>query len=168
MSGKQRIHIIGGSGSGKSYIAEKISSVLDIKYYNLDDIFWDNSSDTYGKKANPETRSLKLGEILSKEEWIIEGVYYGWLRQSFEKADIIFILKPSIYLQHKRVIFRFLKRKAGLLRSKKRETIKSLLNLIKWNYKYNKIDIPKIIDLLNEFKNKVVVVKDNEEILKYL
>jgi adenylate kinase family enzyme len=164
----RRIHIIGGSGSGKSYIAQKLSSQIDIETYDLDNIFWDNSFDTFGKKANPEVRDFKLGEIISRDAWIIEGVYYAWLQRSFEKADAIFILKPSIYLQHKRVILRFLKRKIGVIKSKKKETIIGLFNLIKWNHKYNKFDIPKIIDLLYDFKGKIIIVEDNEEILKYV
>lgn len=163
----RRIHIIGGSGSGKSYIAQKLSSQLNIETYDLDNIFWDNNSATFGKRANPEIRDFKLGEIVSRDAWIIEGVYYGWLRRSFEKADIIFILKPSIYLQHKRVILRFLKRKMGFIKSKKKETITGLFNLIKWNHKYNKTDIPKMLDLLDDFKGKVITVEDNEKILKY-
>ena len=35
--------------------------------------------------------------ILSKESWIIEGVYYSWLQDSFIKADVVFILKPNVF-----------------------------------------------------------------------
>lgn len=48
----KKIHIIGGSGSGKTYIADRISEKLDIKTYDLDELFWDNSADSYGTKAD--------------------------------------------------------------------------------------------------------------------
>ena len=37
----RKIHIIGGPGSGKSYIAKKLSTLYNIKAYDLDDLFWD-------------------------------------------------------------------------------------------------------------------------------
>ncbi|RKN60048.1 hypothetical protein [Paenibacillus ginsengarvi] len=43
-----RIHIIGGSGSGKSYIAALLSDKLRIPHYDLDVIFWDHQSNEYG------------------------------------------------------------------------------------------------------------------------
>lgn len=43
-----KIHILGGPGSGKSYIAAKISSRFKIPSYELDTIFWDNDSKEYG------------------------------------------------------------------------------------------------------------------------
>lgn len=35
-----RIHILGGAGCGKSFIAEKLKEQLGIPHYDLDDIFW--------------------------------------------------------------------------------------------------------------------------------
>ena len=52
-----KIHIIGGSGSGKSYLAKKLAKELYIPYYDLDNIFWDNSKDSYGNKNDEETRN---------------------------------------------------------------------------------------------------------------
>lgn len=49
-----KVHIIGGPESGKSYLANLISNQTNIKNYNLDDIFWDNTSNTFGIKAEYE------------------------------------------------------------------------------------------------------------------
>ena len=37
-----KIHIIGYSGSGKSYLADKLSQKYRIKHYDLDNLMWDN------------------------------------------------------------------------------------------------------------------------------
>jgi adenylate kinase family enzyme len=37
----RKIHIVGGPGSGKSYIARRLSTLYNINSYDLDDIFWD-------------------------------------------------------------------------------------------------------------------------------
>lgn len=34
-----KIHIIGGSGTGKYYVAEKVSEKFNIPHYDLDNIF---------------------------------------------------------------------------------------------------------------------------------
>ena len=78
-----KIHIIGCSGSGKTYLAEALSKQYDIPHFDLDDIQWDNSAAGYGVKRPPEERAALLQEILAKPDWIIEGVYHKWVRQSF-------------------------------------------------------------------------------------
>ncbi|OEF98817.1 hypothetical protein BHF71_10850 [Vulcanibacillus modesticaldus] len=94
-----KIHIIGGPGSGKSYIGEELSKNLNINRYDLDDIFWDNKSKTYGNRNSSEKRNRDLEKILKEQSWIIEGVYFSWLNESFNKADYIFVLKPNVYLR---------------------------------------------------------------------
>jgi adenylate kinase family enzyme len=74
-----KIHIVGGPGSGKTYLAECLSTQLGISSYELDDIFWDNTDDCYGVKAEIQQRQNNLLQIVSQEKWIVEGVYYDWL-----------------------------------------------------------------------------------------
>lgn len=45
-----KIHIIGGSGSGKTYLADKLSKEYGITHYDLDELQWDNKADSYGVK----------------------------------------------------------------------------------------------------------------------
>ena len=72
---RTKIHIIGGPGSGKSYIAKIVSEKLAIPHLDLDDIFWDKSPG-YGNKADEETRNAELEHFLAQPTWIVEGVYY--------------------------------------------------------------------------------------------
>lgn len=57
-----KIHIIGGSGSGKTYLAEQLAKKYGIRHYDLDALQWDNDADTYGVKRSKEER----GELLEK------------------------------------------------------------------------------------------------------
>lgn len=45
-----KIHIIGCSGSGKTYLANKLSKKYNISHFDLDDIQWDNNAKEYGKR----------------------------------------------------------------------------------------------------------------------
>ena len=88
-----KIHIIGCSGSGKTYLANALSKKYNISHFDLDDIQWDNNAKEYGKKRTLDERNALLQEILyNNDEWIIEGVYYAWVHQCFDEADKIYVL----------------------------------------------------------------------------
>ena len=126
-----KIHIIGCSGSGKTYLAKALSKKYNIPHFDLDDIQWDNNAQTYGTKMPIEKRDALLRERLLNNDWIIEGVYYAWVQQSFDEADIIYVLDMPRYLYKSRIIIRSIKRKFGIQKGK-RETLKSVYNLLKW------------------------------------
>jgi adenylate kinase family enzyme len=168
MKNIKRIHIIGGAGSGKTHAACRISEKLGIRAYDLDNIFWDNTDKSYNQKAIPEVRDQKLKEILLNESWIIEGVYFKWLKESFQQADVIILLIPNYAICTLRIISRFIQRKIGIVPSKKKETIKGLIELIKWNQRYNKEDIPDIVALLKPYRDKVKVFSKADEAVDYV
>ena len=118
-----KIRIIGCSGSGKSYLAKKLSQKHNIPHFDLDDLQWDNTQNSYGVKMPVEKRNQMLNDILIKPDWIIEGVYYGWVQQSFADADIIYVLDVPKRLYKARIIRRFIRRKFGIEKGKK-ETFK--------------------------------------------
>ena len=91
-----KIHILGGAGSGKSYIAKQLSQQFHIPYYDLDDLFWDRNANEYGIKTPEKERDLALKAILLNNDWIIEGVYIDWLKPSFHAANKIFVLMPPL------------------------------------------------------------------------
>lgn len=74
--------------------------------------------------------------IVSRDGWIIEGVYYQWCAPSFEAADFIIALMPSIWIRHWRVVRRFLSRKADRFPSK-RESLADLWRLLRWSHAYD-------------------------------
>ena len=108
-----------------------------------------------------------LQKILEKDDWIIEGIYYKWLEQSFKNADIIHILDLPKYIYKFRIIKRFIKRKLKLEAGKK-ETLKSLLDLLKWTDEFQNEDMKEIIKILEKYKEKVHFIKDKKEIKKIL
>lgn len=162
-----KIHIIGCSGSGKTYLAKALSNKYNNPHFDLDDVQWDNRADSYGVKNSPQKRNELLQEILANEQWIIEGVYYKWVGLSFEEADTIYVLDMPKYLYKSRIIIRFLKRKLGLEKGKK-ETIKSVRALLKWTDTFQDKNMSEIRKILEAYQEKVIWIKSKKEIKDFI
>lgn len=158
-----RIHIIGCSGSGKTYLAKKLSVKYNIPCYDLDNLQWDNESESYGIKMEPAKRNALLQEILKQENWIIEGVYYKWVGDCFHDADIIYLLKIPPYIYKYRILKRFVRRKLKL-ESGKKETLSSVVNLIRWTDEFETINMKEIEKMLKPYKRKVHYLRNNRQI----
>src|SRR5713226_7817180 len=61
---QQRIHIIGGPGSGKTSAGVALSHRFGLPHLNLDEIFWEWEAKTFGIKANPQVRDAALAEFI--------------------------------------------------------------------------------------------------------
>ena len=103
--------VVAGPGSGKTFLARKLSEQYRIPHYDLDDIQWDNFSEGYGTKRGSQERDSLLADILEKNDWIIEGIYYSWCTQCFEDADRIILLEVPRYKYRFRIIRRYVRRK---------------------------------------------------------
>ena len=163
-----KIHIIGCSGSGKTYLANALAKKYNIPHFDLDDIQWDNNAEGYGTKRPLEERNALLQEILNNNEWVIEGVYYAWVQQSFDEADKIYVLDMPRYLYKSRIIMRSIKRKLGIQQGK-RETLKSVYNLLKWTDTFQNKNLKEIKTILDKYESKVIWLsskKDVKEIIK--
>jgi len=158
-----KIHIIGASGSGKTYFANKLASKYGIKVTSLDDLFWDNSHGSYNVKRNAEERNAILEQILLGDDWIIEGVQYSWCDKCFETADIVYMLDMPQFLCRLRIVRRFIKRKLRR-NSRKNETLKSLVHLLKWTKKFYNVNLIEIREKLTHYQNKVVVLSSKNDI----
>lgn len=162
-----KIHIIGCSGSGKTYLAKRLSDRYQISHFDLDDIQWDNNANIYGVKRPLEEKIEMLQKVCTNKDWIIEGVYYAWVRQSFEEADVIYILDMPLFCCKVRIIWRFLKRKIDLEKGSK-ESLKSLHNLLKWTNVFQKKNMPEIKLVMEKYKEKVVYLKSSKEVKNIL
>ena len=162
-----KIHIIGCSGSGKTYLAKALSKKYNVPHFDLDDIQWDNNADGYGVKMPVEKRTELLNNILENEDWIIEGVYYAWVGKCFEDADKIYVLDIPKCVYTYRIIKRAIKRKLGLAKGKK-ETLKSVYNLLKWTDTFKNKNMVEIRKILSAYPDKTVLLKNSKDVQKVI
>ncbi len=72
--------IIGNSGSGKTWLAERLARGRDTPVIHLDNIFWQPGGFDL-KRPTQEVASL-IDSHLQEREWVVEGVF-GNLAQPF-------------------------------------------------------------------------------------
>ncbi len=162
-----KIHIIGGPGSGKTYLGKRMANHLSVPVCDLDNLFWDNKADNYNTKATEQDRANGLATVLAKPQWIIEGVYYSWLQTSFKEADVIIIIQSNDVVRNYRIIKRFIQRKLGFIQSKK-DNLKGLIALIKWGQAYSTEKIPEILKATEDYKAKRYFFKNADTAFDFL
>lgn len=140
---------------------------MGIPSYDLDELFWDRAANRYGAKALETERDARLTELVRQEAWIIEGVYYSWVEQSFDEADIIGVLRPPVLLRDLRILKRFLRRRLGLV-SAKHERLIDLYRLILWNHRYEAANLATALESIERYNGKILVCASAEDLIERL
>lgn len=88
-----RTLIVGNSGSGKSWLAERIASRLGALHVDLDSIHW-----LPGGYNAPRERSEALhllGEAAKADRWVIEGIYGSLINEVRNDSTALIWLCPD-------------------------------------------------------------------------
>ena len=148
-----KVRIIGGSGSGKSTLAQALGERRGVPVCDLDRLQWGGA---YGQRRPEAERAALLQEVLSQENWIIEGVYSAWTAETFAQADAICLLEPPLALCRRRVIRRYYRRKhQGTGHG---ETLRSLRALLRWMDTFQTRNLPAIREALAPYEGKTLRV----------
>ena len=130
-----KIRICGGSGSGKSYLAQKISRHTKITCTHLDHLRYDFSqTHKFIHKRSKKEFDKRVTKAASKSSWIIEGGYYNATKDTYEQSDIIMYLRPVFIKRIYHTIKRFITR----IRDKKYEGVGSFIRLSIYNFSTRK------------------------------
>lgn len=162
-----KIHIIGSIGSGKTTLAKMISEQLNVPHFELDNVVWIRLA-SGDKKRTDYDRDLYLQEIVNTQSWIIEGVHHKWISKSLEEADQIIFLDISLLKRRWRIIHRFIKQKFGVEKANYKPSLKTLKFLYNYNTVFEHKSKPEILSVLSDYKNKVVFIKNDQDIKHYL
>ncbi|MGG4491012.1 DNA topology modulation protein FlaR [Metabacillus idriensis] len=163
-----KIRLIGSVGSGKTTLARELSTILNIPYYQLDNVVWmrDHAGDI--KRTDAE-RDHYLHSIISSGNWILEGVHSEkWVSASFHQADWIILLDPRYSVRTYRIIKRFFLQKIRVENSNYEPTVKIFLNMFKWNRYFEEVGKPNFLQSYGNYKNKLLVISTDREAADYL
>lgn len=84
----KRIIIIGCPGSGKSTFARELQKRTNLPLYYLDMLYWNADRTTVPK----EEFRRRLGEVLQKDRWIIDGNYNSTMEMRMAVCDTVIVL----------------------------------------------------------------------------
>jgi adenylate kinase family enzyme len=97
---QQKIHLIGGPGSGKTSAGVALTHRFGLPHLDLDEIFWEREATTFGPQTAPQVRDAALAAFVAQRAWILEGAYVGsWLLPSFTAADAVIALRPAVWVR---------------------------------------------------------------------
>ncbi len=156
-----KIHIFGGPGSGKTTLASKLFVELKIPHYDLDFFRYKEEDTNYTLCEDEEVRDKKLKKVISKKSWITEGSYSDFAWPCFEKADIIIVLEPNLFVSNYRILKRFLHHKLGIKKRPKPERWRNLPGLLKWSHVVTYKKLPLMKERLKPISHKVIYLKKN-------
>jgi adenylate kinase family enzyme len=94
----ERIVIIGNSGSGKSYLAQRLGDHFGYPIVHLDELFWEPGS--FNSKRPKELVYAEIATLVQGKNWVVEGVFGELAQQFFANADqLIWLdLDPEVCL----------------------------------------------------------------------
>lgn len=157
----KRIMIIGCPGSGKSTFARALAAKTGLPLYYLDMMYWNPDRTT---KPKEEFRAA-LRETVALPEWIIDGNYGSTLEVRMEACDTVIFLDYPVEVCIAGVEER---------RGKPRPDMPWIetepdLEFIEFIKKYNEESRPKVIELLEKYKKKnIIIFKSRAEADEYL
>jgi len=99
----QRVHVIGGPGSGKTTLARRLSARLGAEAFDLDEVAYVGGA---GAERSPADRRVSLEAILAKPAWVTAGKYVSWIDGLLESADAIVWLDVSWRIAAWRIVVR--------------------------------------------------------------
>jgi len=101
-----RIAVIGATGSGKTTLAQRLGSVLDLKVIELDAHHW---MPDWSEKPWPEIRT-ELDPLTRQDNWIVDGNYSQLRDLIWPRSDTIIWLDYPFLQIFLRLFVRTLKR----------------------------------------------------------
>ncbi len=161
---KNRISIIGGSGTGKTTLADNLGKELNIPVYHIDGI---NHLENWEIRNKAERDKIIL-EKIKENKWIMDGTYRSTLKRRLEFSDFVIYLDYSTLAQIKGVLGRYIrnhgKERAEIPGCKERMSWKFLLVVLNWR-KNKRNEILEIINKLD--KDKILIFKNRRQLNKW-
>lgn len=160
----KRISIIGGSGTGKTTLANNLGKTLNLPVCHIDGI----EHFANWEKRNKEERDKIILEKINQEKWIIDGTYRSTLKQRLEKADLVIYLDYSSLAQLRGVLGRCIKEhgqeRPEIPGCKERMTKDFFFFVLFWR-KNKRVDVINSINQIDQ--EKVLIFKNRRQLNKW-
>ena len=151
----KKVIVIGCPGSGKSTVSRALHNKTGIPLYHLDMMYWNAEKTTVEKIVFLE----RLSAVLEKDEWIIDGNYGSTMELRMAACDTVIFLDYPL-----EVCLDGIRERRGKPRSDmpwiETEEDSEFIEFIK---NYNEQQKPKVLELLEKYSNKNIVIFKSRE-----
>lgn len=158
----KKVLVIGCPGSGKSTFARQLRDLTGLPLYYLD-MIWHKADKT---NVSREEFDQKLGEILKKECWIIDGNYQRTLELRLKECDTVFLMDFPTEICLIGAESRIGKKREDMpwVESEFDEEFKQ------WIMDFSQDILPKTYELLEKYKDekRIIIFKARCEIERFL
>lgn len=155
----KKVLIIGSPGSGKSTLAVQLAEQLNLPLIHLDKLNWISDDTTLSEMEF----DLALAEVLEKEQWIIDGNYNRTLSKRIEYADTIIWLDLPRVTCVCGILKRYLKSRLPKIQVYGNPD-KLEQEFLKFVWNFRNTNRPVILKILNENKNKnIIIIKNHQD-----
>ncbi|MDO9231641.1 MAG: AAA family ATPase [bacterium] len=161
----KKILILGSCGAGKSTLARKMQSILDIEIIHLDQHYWKPN----WTKTESEEWEKKVEELIKGERWIIDGNYRSTLDIRLPQSDtVIWLDFPRMTCLRRLLKRRLKKNRVDEISGCKERISFNLLKWVLWKFpRDNRKDIIKRLETIRKEKN-VFVLKSDRDVDEFL
>ncbi|WMJ22467.1 hypothetical protein RBG61_10780 [Paludicola sp. MB14-C6] len=155
-----KIYIIGIVASGKTTLAKKLSQQYNIPYYELDCIVYPKT-ETGRYKRCPNEQVEVINTINTSDNWIIEGTYRESCHLILDIADTIIFLDTPLWKRKIRILTRHIKQILHIELSHYKPSFHMLQCMYRWTKEFEN-DRFQFEQMLNQYQNKLVIIKSNK------
>ena len=148
----KKVIVIGCAGSGKSVFSRSFASVTDLPLYHLDNIWWREDGTTV-QRADFDAA---IGEILEKDEWIIDGNYRRTMERRMDACDTVIFFDLPVEVCIEGIKARKGKERPDMpWKDAPEDDDEEFMEFVR---SYNKTHRPHVMELLAKYSDKNIVV----------
>ena len=160
-----RVAVVGPIGVGKSVLAQRLGTLLQVRVYDFDDLYWRRD-----RERLPEDEwAALLDKILGEQRWILDGFPLSVSEEPLERADTVLFLdlprRTSIFSVVRRELTRRSRSRNG---SAQRARMFNAL-LFRWIWRFPVDHRPDLLRALSGNRSqRVVIFRSRREVRRFL